>query len=197
MTELNLKSTTIEKGLDLLKGFLERAIGPSIDEYGLILQDKVKLRRLKNQINIFEKAKQIAEKKGIDVKQINLKALFPLLEGIALEEEKALQDMWANLFVNYIDSNKNLNSNVYPSILSQISTHEVEILKYMLANKFTLSTRDESLMINTDIEWSDEELANLCRLGLIKGFGRSIKRGIFEKYKLDIFAEVFMNACTQ
>ena len=91
----------------------------------------MRLRRLKNQLKVLEKAKEMAEVMKIDIKQINLKALFPLLEGIAVEEDETLQDMWANLFVNYIDSKRNLTINVYPEVLKQLSTNEVTILKYI------------------------------------------------------------------
>ena len=116
MSELNIKSTTLEKGLDLIKSFLEKAIGPTAEEFGLAISDNLKIRRFKNQIKNLEKAKQIAQKNNVSIKQINLKALIlPYLEGVALEEDETLQDMWANLFVNYIDTtNKNLTMTVFP-----------------------------------------------------------------------------------
>jgi hypothetical protein len=50
---------------------------------------------------LLNKAKEITEKENIDIKQINLKAFAPLLEGAALEADETLQDMYANLLVNY------------------------------------------------------------------------------------------------
>lgn len=49
MQDINLKSTAVEKGIDLVKGFLERLAGPAIDELGLLFGDNVKLFRFKNQ----------------------------------------------------------------------------------------------------------------------------------------------------
>ena len=61
-------------------------------------------------------------------KMSSLTALFPYLEGIALEEEEDLQEMWANMFVNYIDTEKNLTMMVFPDILKHLSSNEVKML---------------------------------------------------------------------
>ncbi|OJW82200.1 MAG: hypothetical protein BGO69_16530 [Bacteroidetes bacterium 46-16] len=63
MTEINIKSSTIEKGLELAKDFLGKLISPTIEEIGLLISDNVKLYRFKNQVNILLKAKKIVERK--------------------------------------------------------------------------------------------------------------------------------------
>jgi len=168
--ELNIKSSTIEKGLDLVKGFLEKVIGPTVDELGLMWADNMKFRRAQNQLRIFAKAKRLAEEGNIQIKQIDLKALFPLLEGIALEENEPLQDMWANLLVNYIDLSKNLTTHVFPLILSQLSSDEVKILNRMKENFFALRIvsripKPEHMPDSS----TAYDIANLLRLGLIEG----------------------------
>ncbi len=200
MNELNIKSSTIEKGLDLVKGFLERAIGPSIDEFGLIHKDNMRFRRAKNQLKIFQQAKEMAEALNINIKQMDLKALFPLLEGIAVEEDETLQDMWTNLFVNYIDSKKNLTINVYPEILKQLSTNEVKILNYMeIRDKLYV----ESYRKKEEIEFTKEEIANLNRLGLIEEPNFSLYDGgqAIEQLKTDVYLMTefgwnFLAACS-
>jgi len=172
MAEIDLKSSTIDKGLDLVKGFLEKAIGAAVTEIGETLADNVKLRRLKNQIKNFQKAKKIAEDSKIDIKQINLKALVPYLEGVSLEEDEVLQGIWANLFVNYIDSNKNLTINVYPDILRQLSTEEVSILKQMQANSKRNRIRVMSRSLHGQMQEPFvyfDQLTNLERLGIVEG----------------------------
>lgn len=166
MGELNLKSSTIEKSLDLAKDFLQKLIGPSVDELGLLFSDNVKLWRLKNQIRNLEKVKKIVDEEKIDVKQVNLKVLIPYLEGVSLEEDETLQDLWAKLFTNYIDTSKNLTINVYPNILKQLSTNEVTILRFLQSNGNKLTFKGYNA--NKEIKFTSEELANLERLGLIK-----------------------------
>ncbi|MBB4118110.1 hypothetical protein GGR32_000382 [Mesonia hippocampi] len=166
MGELNLKSSTIEKSLDLAKDFLQKLIGPSVDELGLLFSDNVKLWRLKNQIRNLEKVKKIVDEEKIDIKQVNLKVLIPYLEGVSLEEDETLQDLWAKLFTNYIDTSKNLTINVYPNILKQLSTNEVTILRFLQSNGNKLTFKGYNA--NKEIKFTSEELANLERLGLIK-----------------------------
>lgn len=166
--ELNIKSSTIEKSLDLVKDFLQQLIGPSIDELGLLFSDNVKLWRLKNQIKNLEKVKKIVDEENINIKQVNLKVLIPYLEGVSLEEDETLQNLWAKLFANYIDTAKNLTINVYPNILKQLSTNEVKILTFMQSNGSKL--KFSGYNANKEIEASAEELANLERLGVIKEY---------------------------
>jgi hypothetical protein len=53
--ELNIKSSTIEKGLDLAKDFLGKLISPTVEEVGLLLSENIKYLRFKNQIKILLK----------------------------------------------------------------------------------------------------------------------------------------------
>lgn len=142
MSELNIKSSTLEKGLEVVSGFLKTIIGKPAEEFGLMLADNVKLWRLNNQIRNLKKVQKICEKAKIKTKQVDLKVLMPYLESVSLEENDELQNLWANLFVNYIDSNKNLATHVYPSILSQLSSDEVKLLKYFV-NNLTLPIESE------------------------------------------------------
>lgn len=153
----------LTQSVDTAKGLLQRLVGPSIDEMGLLWQDNVKNWRLKNQIKNLNKVNAIVEKHNINIRHVNLKVLFPYLDGVALEEDEELQNMWANLFCNYIDSSKNLTLTVYPSILKQLSTNEVRILNFMMLNHEKFNK-----MKNREIWESDGEIANLERLGLIR-----------------------------
>lgn len=203
MNELNLKSSTVEKGLDLLKSFLDKAIGPTVEEFGLAISDNLKIRRLKNQIKNLEKAKKIAEENNINVKQINLKALFPYLEGAALEEDENLQDMWANLFVNYIDSDRNLTMTVFPDILKHLSSNEVNMLNFMNSNHGRIKkSRWNNETKDYPLEYTLEEMGNLARLGLIRDEsnfsmydGDKIEELMPENYYLTELGEALLKAC--
>jgi len=150
----------MEKEEKIAKNFLVKMFGPSIDVIGGALADRLQPWRLKNQLRNFEKVKKIIAKEKVEIKKINMKVLFPYLEHIALEEDETLQDKWANLFVNYVDAKKNLTTTVYPSILSQLSTHDVELIDFMRKNSNTLR-------INKANEVQKNSLTNLIRLGLV------------------------------
>ncbi len=167
MSELNIKSSTIEKGLELAKDLLSKIAAPAAEELGLMISDNIKHRRLKNQINNLSKVRKIVNDNNMTLKEINLKVLFPYLEGIAVEEDETLQDMWANLFVNYVDSNSSLKLTVYPSILKQLSTNEVNILK----ESSYINDKNKVLNVTKRIEYQNEnryEINNLERLGLME-----------------------------
>lgn len=159
MTDINLKSSTIEKSFDIIKGFVQKLIGPTADEVGFLFADNLKLWRLKNQIRNLEKVKRIVEAKNIDIRHVNLKVLVPYLDGVALEEDEKLQDMWANLIVNYIDSNQNLITHVFPDILRQLSSEDILMLERMIAIEWKKAAHH--------CEYSNS-IGNLERIGLIK-----------------------------
>ncbi|MFV9552578.1 Abi-alpha family protein [Algibacter sp. PT7-4] len=204
MNEINIKSSTIEKSLELAKEFLGKLVGPSVEEMGLLFGDNIKLWRLKNQTRNFEKVKKIANKRGIELKKINLKVLIPYLEGISLEENEFLQDKWANLMTNYLDSNKNLTITVYPSILTQLSTNEVKILDFLnKKNRLNIGLINDHRKTK-DVEYNFAEIANLERLGLIKEvvhiskFGdgeRDYEEQNSDEFYLTSFGSDFVKAC--
>ena len=128
MSDLNIKSSTIEKGLELAKDFANKILGPTIEEVGLLFADKVKFYRYKNQVNILLKARKYVESKNIDVKEIPTKILVPLLEQASLEENEQLQFKWANLIGNLADSEQNLQNQIFPYLLGQLSLNEYQEL---------------------------------------------------------------------
>lgn len=177
MNELNIKSSTIEKGLDLAKIFLERVTGPAVDEVGMLLADNVRIWRWKNQIKILESAQRYAEKHNISLKKIPIKLLVPLLENASLEEDENLQEKWRNLLVNYVDSTKSFSSSVYPYLLSQLSSNEVLLLWKLSTSLVNLNRVHSQIPAGmdfshqefyiSDIKIKKDEISNLRRLGLI------------------------------
>lgn len=127
--KIDITSSAVEKGLDIAKVFLDKLIIPAVEETGLLLQDKVTMWRFKNQIKMLNKAEQICKKNGIDPKKISLKQVCPLLDYAALEEDDLLQDKWALLLSNMVDSTQNIENHVFPYILSQIAKNEFLILE--------------------------------------------------------------------
>ncbi len=133
--KIDITSTAIEKGIDLAKDFLDKLIIPAVEETGLLLKDKVTLWKFKNQVRILNKAKSYCEQNNISPKTISLKLLCPLLDNAALEEEEELQDKWAILLSNLVDSDQNIENHVFPYILGQISTNEFLFLEKVFHDK--------------------------------------------------------------
>lgn len=180
--ELNIKSSTIEKGLELAKDFLGKLISPTIEEVGLLISDNIKFLRFKNQVKILLKAKNYVEKNNISLKEIPIKILVPLLEKASLEDEEKLQEKWSNMLVNMVDSETNFQNQIFPHILSQMSIGEYEALKEVLQKEKELAIKHEELatlrVINDDKYYFKPETKKL-KAEIVKieqdGFGLSIE----------------------
>lgn len=133
--DFNIKSSTIEKGLELAKDFLDKLVMPAVEETGLLIKEKVTYWKFKNQVKILNKAKDYCEKHGIEPKTVSFKLLVPLIETSSLEEDELLQDKWAVLLGNLVDSDQNIENHVFPYILGQISTNEFLVLEKVVKDK--------------------------------------------------------------
>ncbi|MGE6353987.1 hypothetical protein ACQKCJ_08920 [Flavobacterium sp. NPDC079362] len=192
--KIDITSTAIEKGIDLIGGFIEKLVGSSLEEAGLYLSEKVKIRRLNNQIKIFSDAKKIAEQNNITIKQINLKTIVPLLEFSSLEEDETLQKKWSNLIVNFSDSSKVFESSIFPFILNQISTNELKELERV---------KDVGAFKTTELNLKASEISNITRLGLIGQVGDSQSFGggkfvipTFTFSQITALGVEFVNCCS-
>ena len=125
----------IETSFEIAKNFLQKIINPPLEELGLLIADNIKYWRFKNQLKILTKADEYIKKNNIQVKQIPLKVLVPLLEGASLEEDNNLRDKWSALLVNYVDQYKNIDTLIFPEILKQLSGNEARCLDKMAEKK--------------------------------------------------------------
>lgn len=153
--KIDITSTVIEKGLDIAKSFLEKLIFPAVEETGLLVKDKINFWRFKNQVKMLNKAQQFCLKNNIKPKNIPLKLISPMLEYSALEEDEKLQDKWAILLSNMVDSEQNIENHVFPYILSQISINEYDILETVYFD--TIKSRKEAKI---ELEKFKSELEN-------------------------------------
>lgn len=109
--------------------FLRKLLGPAITESGQLIADQVRYRRFKNQVTIFNKAKELLESKSIEPRQINLKTLHPLIEYSSLEEDEQLQEIWAKVIANIssYDTEQSLNLKCI-EVLKEITASEILLL---------------------------------------------------------------------
>jgi hypothetical protein len=194
----------LNESINTAKALLGKIFGPAADEFGLMIGDNMKIRRLNNQIKNLNKVQKIVHDNDITIKQVNLKVLVPYLENVSLEEDELLQDMWANLLVNYIDTTEKLTTTVYPSILSQLSSKEVSILNDMIGIHHL---NHQEIYAPWSIEVDDQPLLNLTRLGLVEEIFEieykenvryleiEIERKSTGKFKLTKFGNAFLVAC--
>lgn len=160
--KFDVKSSTIEKGLEIAKDFVDKLVMPSIEETGLLVKDQITMWRFKNQIKMLNRAQEYCEKHNIKSKKISLKVLAPLLDYSSLEEEDEMQDKWSILLTNLIDSEQNIENHVFPYILSQLSKDEFFPLENIYINcckrRHNLSPQLQKFV--TDNKIREENLKN-------------------------------------
>jgi hypothetical protein len=158
--KIDISSTTIEKGLDVAKEFLQKLIGPSLEEAGLLLKESIALWRFRNQVSILAKANEICQRKGIKPSPISLKLLCPLIDAASLEEDPDMQSKWAALLSNMVDSEKNIQNHVFPYILGQLSLPEFALLDACTREKHKRVNRlsQELALFNEGLAAAENEL---------------------------------------
>ncbi len=130
---------------------------------------------------MLQKVENIVNLNNITIRRLPIKVLLPLLENASLEEDNDLQERWANLLVNYIDSAQNLHSTVFPYILSQLSSKEAIALDYIC---------DQGFVNYSKLNISGSEASNLVRLGIIRQLPPSARvNKITSTYLDDVYEE--------
>lgn len=124
---LELAKEGLKESFKTAKEFAGKLVSPALEEGGGIIQDNLKLWRLKNQINILLKAKKFLEDKGIDPKKVLPKTLISILENGSLDEEEEMQNKWAALLANAASSNHNTKQS-FAKILNELSPLEARLL---------------------------------------------------------------------
>ena len=117
--------------LDKTEKFMSKLLGPSIKEFGELFADNVRFRRLKNQVKIFNKTRELLDKNGLEPRELNLKTLVPLVEKSSVEDEELLQDKWANLIANIASTPESGLEPRLINTLSALSSLEARILDFI------------------------------------------------------------------
>ena len=114
-----------------VREFILSLLGPSAEEMGQLLADKIKYLRLKNAVRTFQKAQQLLHDQGIEPNAVNLKIFIPILEGSSLEENEDLVSKWAALLASAAAGDPIHPS--YPKILGELTPEDARLLDYIYA----------------------------------------------------------------
>lgn len=143
--------------LDKTEKFMTKLLGPSIKEYGELFADNIRFKRLKNQVKIFNKTREMLDINGLQPRELNLKTLIPLLEKSSIEENELLQDKWANLIANIATSPESGLEPKLINTLSSLSFLEAKILDYIYEQfKIKRTIRYEQNLKRNWNKWKDE-----------------------------------------
>lgn len=125
---------TTSKGLDALtefSHFISKFTLAPLEAGAAIVTDKLKFRRAENLIRFHARIKKVMEEARIEnlTRPVLLQFAIPLLEQASLEENDALQDLWARLLVNAVAVNGPVEMRrAYISILEQLTSLDALIL---------------------------------------------------------------------
>ena len=193
-----LAKAGVDNGIQAAKGFLSKLAGPAVEEIGLLLQDRVKLYRLKNQLRILGKAQEMLKTARVKPSAVPLRTLLPLLEGAALEEDESLSLKWAALLANAASGASDIaNHPSFPHILAEISPSEALLLDSLAAERKEVdweAFREKIVReTSTTHEYINQCYGNLFRLGLCRiAQKRGRTRSVIE---IGPFGQSFLRAC--
>lgn len=129
-------NTVVKKSFDGIEGFLKLVCAPALEEFGLLLKDKVRLWRLNNIVSILYKAKG---KLGFENEQLQIQAhprvALAIIENGSLNDNDEVQEMWAGLFASSCTKTGQEDENlIFVDLLKQLTVGEARILKYSCEN---------------------------------------------------------------
>jgi len=162
----------IIEGLNLPKQILDKAeklmstlFGPSAKEIGELMADKIRYKRMVNQVSIFKKTADLLEKNNLEAKELKLKTLVPLIESSSLEEDEKLQDKWANLIANISSNPENGLEPKLVKTLSNLSALEAQVLDYI--HEAFLRNLTKEYELKKDWKWMKLESEKDIRLNMV------------------------------
>lgn len=176
-------SKTTTATLDGASAFLSRICLPAAEEFGLLLQDKVRVWRAKNALEVVSVAQQRLPNIGNGL-HAHPRLVSSVLEHGSWSDEVEIQEMWGGLLASSCTKDGRDDSNViFVHLLSHLTSLQVRILTYscehcvkeanaqgLIAAKGPLYVEIEklkSIAMSDDIHRIDRELDNLRGLELI------------------------------
>lgn len=110
--------------------FLQKLLGPAA-EAADFLTEKIRFYRWRSAVRTVERAKQIAQERGVTINPVPAKFLVPFLEKSSLEEEDSpITEEWAKLLVAAADK-FNSRFTLYADILSRLGPDDAKMLRSM------------------------------------------------------------------
>lgn len=163
------ESTTVL--LSSAKGLLERLLGPAADEAGQMLQDSIRVYRVRNLIRVLNKTRSILSDAGVHPNAVPLRFLVPSLEHASLEDNDLLSELWAGLLASASAAGEGeISHPSFPTILAELTPQEARLLAMIASgptprrwHEFRADTAKSLEVTETAI---DELCGNLFRLGL-------------------------------
>ena len=170
----NAVEKTTEKSLDGASAFLSRICLPAAEEFGLLLQDKVKNWRAKNTEKVLHQAEEILKSKNTQEVKAHPLIVWKTLENASWCSNDELQSMWSGLLASSCDEKGEDDSNlIFINLLAQLTNTQSKIINYGCENSsFALNTLN--LVVSKPYEITLEELQKITNIISIEQLDREL-----------------------
>lgn len=165
-------------------GFFSRIFGDGVEAKVGVWSDNAVAKRQINAIDLAVNVQAKLDEVGItEIRALPMKVGFPLIEHASLEEEDDLKEMFANLLLSALNPESESIEKKYVSVLSDMSSKEAILLKFLYEHKFTengypghqkvsfgvKSYRSYRIGdINRYANASEDDVRSLMRMGILK-----------------------------
>jgi hypothetical protein len=125
-------STVTQATTDGVGAILSRICLPAAQEFGLLLQDKVRIWRVNNLVEIVQKAEhKLRSLPNFESLHAHPRLVGAILEHGSWEDEPSVQDMWAGLLASgCTNDGRSQENSIFVGILSQLTANQVRILEF-------------------------------------------------------------------
>ena len=149
--------------IDAAKVFLGTVCKPALEEFGLMLSDKIRYWRYCNISKMLVKAKGKIEFANDKLTlTANPKVALNIMDYSSMEDDETLQDMWAGLFASTCTKDGKDDSNmIYVDMLKRLSRVEAKILQYACLHA-TSQLYPNELSIGSKFMVSFDEIAKIA-----------------------------------
>jgi hypothetical protein len=126
-------SHVTKASIDGASAFLGRVCLPVAEEFGLLLQDKVRAWRSNNALNIVNAAQnQYKKYQRIPTAHAHPRLVAAAIENGSWTDDKVIQEMWGGLLASSCTADGRDESNlIFINILSQLTSLQVRVLNYV------------------------------------------------------------------
>ncbi|MDQ7975925.1 Abi-alpha family protein [Paraburkholderia sp. SARCC-3016] len=152
----------VEKTTVGIGAFLGKVCMPAAEEFGLLLQDKVKSWRAANAAAVVEKARIILEQsRGLNDIHVHPRLAGKIIDKSSWVNEGNLQDMWAGIFASSCTPSGTEDSNlIFITLLDQLTAGEARLIEFLCKNARVHSSEHRLVLAETQTYVSLDGLRN-------------------------------------
>ncbi len=156
-------ANSVEKVVDGTISFIARICNPCADEFGLLLQDKVRAWRANNARKIEQKAEKLALKHGsIEGKTVHPHIAYKIIDNGSFSDTEELQNMWAGLLVSSMKEIPDDSNRIFVDLISQLTVLQAKIINYACQTSHKYQSSSGFIYADT-LELDNDEFHQIIR----------------------------------